>query len=706
MANDVNVEIGLDSTQFQKEMDKMAKSVSALGDSINQNFNGKVNSALNTFKGTLGGLIAFRGLELIADQFRKLGEEISKTIDVAQKKEQGLTRLNFALQISGRGASQTTKEFSDFADQIESTTKFTDDQAIASLTLFSNMTNLSNKGIKEAVKATSELATVLGVDLESATISLAKAQQGHLDRLLKNTLHIREGNNASETWANTLARLATLQGSAGSTLETYSGKTDQLAKSQDNVNEALGNIIIKNSQVIGFLSALKDQFDQNEKSIIDNSQSMSENLSDVILYVLSFSKVIVDVVDIFGRSFSIILNTVTGSVKGITVAFNTLISAIALPLKGLAMLSDAVLNTDMASAFTNFEKNTASMAVSTVDDFKLIGEAITGDTYLSKMSANIDKMATATAEFRGKEKTETKKADEEKVQSAYATDRAILESRAKLESDIKSLNQQLIAEQSSYLSSIDAINTENANERAIKELQAVYDLEQSKIQATEDAEIAKTEFIKDAQEKELTRNKIHADALLKQQQNAYKFSKSLTDLENKQRKDDQEKTLNTFVSLSNSKNKELAAIGKAAAITQIAIATPPAVASSFRFGSSIGGPPVGFLFAGIASVAMAAQAAAIAGVGFANGGIVGGNSYSGDNIPARVNSGEMVLNAQQQASLFNMANGKESSSGGIDQSTLTSIISAIRSTPIIVQANGREIARLVREESRSGFSFA
>lgn len=38
---------------------------------------------------------------------------------------------------------------------------------------------------------------------------------------------------------------------------------------------------------------------------------------------------------------------------------------------------------------------------------------------------------------------------------------------------------------------------------------------------------------------------------------------------------------------------------------------------------------------------------------FASGGVVGGNSYYGDKILARVNSGELILNKQQQASLYN-----------------------------------------------------
>ena len=42
---------------------------------------------------------------------------------------------------------------------------------------------------------------------------------------------------------------------------------------------------------------------------------------------------------------------------------------------------------------------------------------------------------------------------------------------------------------------------------------------------------------------------------------------------------------------------------------------------------------------------------------FATGGIVGGNQKSGDNVLVRVNSGEMILNAAQQARLFALANG-------------------------------------------------
>ncbi len=46
---------------------------------------------------------------------------------------------------------------------------------------------------------------------------------------------------------------------------------------------------------------------------------------------------------------------------------------------------------------------------------------------------------------------------------------------------------------------------------------------------------------------------------------------------------------------------------------------------------------------------------------FSSGGIVPGSSYSGDNVQANVNSGEMILTARQQKTLWNLANGGSSS---------------------------------------------
>lgn len=50
---------------------------------------------------------------------------------------------------------------------------------------------------------------------------------------------------------------------------------------------------------------------------------------------------------------------------------------------------------------------------------------------------------------------------------------------------------------------------------------------------------------------------------------------------------------------------------------------------------------------------------------FAQGGIVPGSSFSGDRLTARVNSGEMVLNSDQQKNLFSMINNGSGGGGGV-----------------------------------------
>ena len=83
------------------------------------------------------------------------------------------------------------------------------------------------------------------------------------------------------------------------------------------------------------------------------------------------------------------------------------------------------------------------------------------------------------------------------------------------------------------------------------------------------------------------------------------------------------------------------------------------------------------------SVAGLAQVASVIGQihslsGYAEGGIIGGNSYTGDKVLARVNSGEMILNPSQQANLFNMINGGVSTGGEvkfrIEGSTLIGVL--------------------------------
>lgn len=66
-----------------------------------------------------------------------------------------------------------------------------------------------------------------------------------------------------------------------------------------------------------------------------------------------------------------------------------------------------------------------------------------------------------------------------------------------------------------------------------------------------------------------------------------------------------------------------------------------------------------FVGAAMAVAAVAALIASMAAIPkFAKGGIIGGTSFYGDRLLARVNSGEMILNKEQQKSLYQMTSGE------------------------------------------------
>lgn len=99
-----------------------------------------------------------------------------------------------------------------------------------------------------------------------------------------------------------------------------------------------------------------------------------------------------------------------------------------------------------------------------------------------------------------------------------------------------------------------------------------------------------------------------------------------------------------FIStLSNSKTKELAAIGKAAAVAMTIRETAVAVMASYKWGAQFGGPPLGAAFGGMAGAAGAAQIATIVGTPLAEGGMLMHRSGGVPAIMAEAGHDEVAI---------------------------------------------------------------
>lgn len=142
----------------------------------------------------------------------------------------------------------------------------------------------------------------------------------------------------------------------------------------------------------------------------------------------------------------------------------------------------------------------------------------------------------------------------------------------------------------------------------------------------------------------------------------------------------------------------------AATLTNTAAKGGEAIADATASGAKL---PFPYNLVAIAA-GVAAVVAALASVSgaFANGGIVGGSSPSGDKLLARVNSGEMILNGAQQSRLFNFINGVTPfADGGIVYGPTLSIMgeyAGARSNPEVIAPLNKLKSLIGGESNGSG----
>lgn len=167
-------------------------------------------------------------------------------------------------------------------------------------------------------------------------------------------------------------------------------------------------------------------------------------------------------------------------------------------------------------------------------------------------------------------------------------------------------------------------------------------------------------------------------------------------------------TMGDIADLTASSNQALFRLGQSAAITQATMDGAQAVTRALASAP----PPFNFALAAAVGIRAAAQINMIKNqkrpegrsMAFAQGGIVPGNSFTGDNIQARLNSGEMVLNKRQQASLFQQANGQNAGNSAIAE-RLDRLEKAILERPVVLVANDKEIARSTSRGVQQGIQI-
>ena len=174
--------------------------------------------------------------------------------------------LATALEMTGRGGAEAANHFEKFATAIQRETIYGDEAIKSASTLLIQLTSLSTEGIEKATKASIGLASVMGVDLNSAAMLIAKAMEGNVGALSRYGFKIDETLPKEEALAKLLDEIAGLYGRATAEVNTTFGALEQLKNVWGDLLEEVGNAIVKNEE---FIKVIKDL----SKEIIEFSSS-------------------------------------------------------------------------------------------------------------------------------------------------------------------------------------------------------------------------------------------------------------------------------------------------------------------------------------------------------------------------------------------------------------------------------------------------
>ena len=612
--------------------DKAAKSAENLaekqqkaagGTNILQNALGRLKDGF-ALDVVIGNLVT-KGIDLAISAFKNLGEAVVDCVYKFADAEMISARLEASLRNQGITSAYVTKELNDYAQSMQSVYGVSDDVIKNGMRLLVNFGVIRDE-LKQATNSAYALSQGLGIDVQSAFQMVARAAEGNVTALSRYGIKVDTSKTQSEQFAQALEQIDNKFGSlAGASANNLITKTNALKESWGDFKEQVGAAFEPLAQIIVNLltkgvQGLQKAFTFCTDCINILVETGVQGFNYVSLGILKTKEVLQE------------LNLKTLEFRN------------AIGLASDEAVATARKNLEATQAEIAGKKEQIEIFRQSTQYLASERDAIAANSAESKKAAE-EQIAAAKARMQAEQAAEEarKKAEEEAKKRAEQEARDA-ENRAKRVSDFK------LQTHMDYLNKISEIEQAQTGYeqaelilRADQDYQAKRTMLENQIAylAEHNANEVNAKLELQEQLKALEDEYATYQSTLQAEQEANKISYNALD---KFLADERTKTamnsLNYISQLQNAKNKEMAAVGKAAAVATATVDTYKAAnaAYSAMAGIPIVGPALG----------AAAAAAAIA-TGLMNvGKIVGiqlavGTPEIPQDMVATVHQGEIVV---------------------------------------------------------------
>lgn len=278
-------------------------------------------------------------------------------IDAYAEQEQAEKRLATVIEATGHAAGFTAEELYDMAAEMQKVTTYGDEVTISAMAIIATFKNIKGDAFERTATAAMDLSTVLGTDLKSSVIMIAKALNDPIANL--GALG-RAGVQFTDIQKDMIKELASsgkhmeAMGIILDELESQQGGAARAAREGTGIWKALGNAIGDVSEVIGrhLHEALAPVVEKTIEWIEKNNELIGIKVKEWIEDVKDEAKLLVSILG-FSVKYSKELMFVLSALIGISLVKWLISSVIWLKATVIWLGTTA---TATAVAMTNFTK--------------------------------------------------------------------------------------------------------------------------------------------------------------------------------------------------------------------------------------------------------------------------------------------------------------------------------------------------------------
>lgn len=212
----------------------------------------------NLSDGTLPSLVKSVGAAVGAfASFQFAKEQILGAVKAAAEAEKVTSRLAAALKQQGVADQSALRHLVARADALEKTTRFEAESVQNAQRLLISLADLRDEGLDRATRATLNLASALGIDLNAAALLVGKAAQGNTATLSRYGLVIGENVKEHEKFEAVLSLIEKRFGNAAQAeIKNMAGAYGELLERIDELKEAYAELAFQSTTAGGTLRTL------------------------------------------------------------------------------------------------------------------------------------------------------------------------------------------------------------------------------------------------------------------------------------------------------------------------------------------------------------------------------------------------------------------------------------------------------------------